>query len=186
MCWNSTLNVNQLLEIADGFYFIFCYISCLSQGPLCLTFVLALLAYVAAVMLRILPDSKDTIAGLSPIPKAVFIVLAVLTVALLAVGFMAAGCHVVSSHGDLSVSALCAKLGAMVSSALLVAAISWNMGPWGCVAAVPSAAVVMGVRAVVWICGDEHGARETVRGWWRHLVGTHHQVSGEEGDANKL
>lgn len=93
---------------------------------------------------------------------------------------MAAGYQVVGSHGDLSFSALCAKLGAMLSGALLVVAISCKLGPWGCVAAVPSASVVALVMAVVWICGDERAARGKVRGWWRRLRGPRHQVSPEE------
>uniref|UniRef100_A0A0Q3VKW0 Uncharacterized protein n=1 Tax=Setaria italica TaxID=4555 RepID=A0A0Q3VKW0_SETIT len=128
------------------------------EGRRIFTAVLALLTIVATAMGAILPDLKDTVGGWSAAPRAAYGVAAVAAVALMAVGVMAAVAGGYGNRAMLSVSALCARLGAMLSgillsSALLVVSVSCKLGPWGCAAGVPAAAVVAGAMAAVWKLG---------------------------------
>ncbi|CAN6195691.1 unnamed protein product [Urochloa humidicola] len=127
-----------------------------------LAFVAALWAYESAVVLGILLHGFESIcSGWSTAPKVVYILSTVLVGVLLAVAFTAAGCHISSAAGNiqmLRVSAFCSKLGAVLSSDLLVVALSCKLGRGGRVAAVPSAAVMTLIMAAVWMYGgiDHH------------------------------
>ncbi|CAN6203207.1 unnamed protein product [Urochloa humidicola] len=126
-----------------------------------LALALALLTYVAAVMIGVLAESRDTVAGWNTATKAAYWATAVLTVALLGAGLMAAA--VAERFKNPDASAFCAKLGTILASALLVVAISCKFKPWGCVAGVPAAAAVACVMAAVWVWAE---AREAIRGCW--------------------
>lgn len=150
------------------------------QGPL-FTFVLALLAYDAAAMVAILHEFERIVGTWSTAPEVVYGVLTVVAIALLAVGLMAAGCHAHAhafpvaggnSNKQLSVSAFCARLVAILFTFLLVVAFSCKLGRWACVAAVPSAAIVACIMAAVWIWGDEHAvANAVVCTCWGRILG---------------
>jgi hypothetical protein len=138
--------------------------------------VLALLAYDAAVAVGILTEFERIVGTWSTAAEVVYGVLTVVAIALLAVGLMAAGWHASPMAGgnsnNLSVSAFCAKLGAILFTSLLVVAFSCELGRWARVAAVPSAAVVACIMAAVWIWGDEHAVANAVVStcWGRLLV----------------
>ncbi|CAN6197093.1 unnamed protein product [Urochloa humidicola] len=124
---------------------------------------LALLTYVAAVMIGVLAESKDTMAGWNTAKKAAYWATAVLTMALLGAGLMASTTGERFRNPD--VSAFCAKLGTILASGLLVVAISCKLKPWGSVAGVPAAAAVACVMAAVWMWAE----REAIRGCWSRI-----------------
>ncbi|CAL5066756.1 unnamed protein product [Urochloa decumbens] len=126
---------------------------------------LVLLTYVAGVMIGVLAESKDTMAGWNTAKKAAYWATAVLTMALLGAGLMAATAE---RFRNTDVSSFCAKLGTILASALLVIAISCKFKPWGGVAGVPAAAAVACVMAVVWVW-TEPAAREAIRGCWSRI-----------------
>ncbi|CAN6203208.1 unnamed protein product [Urochloa humidicola] len=121
-----------------------------SPGP-SNTLELALLTYVAAVMIGVLAESKDTVAGWNTATKAVYWATAVLAVALVGAGFMVVATE---RFKNPKASAFCAKLGAILSTALLIVAISCKFKPWGRKAGAPAAAVVAFVMVVVWVCAE--------------------------------
>ncbi|CAO1949137.1 unnamed protein product [Urochloa humidicola] len=124
---------------------------------------LALLTYIAGVMIGVLSESKDTIAGWNTAKKAAYWAVAVLTVALLGAGLMAATAAERFRNPD--VSALCAKVGTILARALLIVAISCKFKPWGCAAGVPAAAAVACVMVAVWMWAE----REAIRGCWSRI-----------------
>ncbi|XP_034582867.1 uncharacterized protein [Setaria viridis] len=140
--------------------------------------VIALLTYDTAVMIGILAESKDTIAGWNTATEVAYLAMVVVTCALTGVGFMAGtGCPAAAAAttkrlvGEPSfVSPFCARLGAILASALLVVTISCKFEPWGCTAGVPSAAVVACVMAAVWVWAEPE-AREAVCRCWSRVRG---------------
>jgi hypothetical protein len=142
------------------------------QGPL-FTFLLALLAFDVAAAVGILTEFERIVGTWSTAAEVVYGVLTVVAIALLAVGLMAAGWHARAGNSNkLSVSAFCAKLGAILFTSLLVMAFSCRLGRWARVAAVPSAAVVACIMAAVWIWGDEHAvANGVVSTCWGRILG---------------
>ncbi|CAN6338804.1 unnamed protein product [Urochloa humidicola] len=124
--------------------------------------VIGLLAYGSCVVIGLLTEFDHTVGGWSAAAVVSYGLLLLLTTSLLGFGVMAS---VAGSSTMLRVSDLCARLGAILCSALLIVAISCKMGkPWGCAAGVPFAAVVACAMGAI-------GIWDRARALWDRVVG---------------
>ncbi|CAL4905435.1 unnamed protein product [Urochloa decumbens] len=113
--------------------------------------VIGLLAYGSCVVIGLLTEFDHTVGGWSAAATVSYGLMLLLTASLLAFGVMAS---VEGSRTMLCVSDFCARLGAILCTALLIVVISCKMGrPWGCHAGVPFAAVVACAMGAIGIWG---------------------------------
>ncbi|KAL6606334.1 hypothetical protein ACP70R_041987 [Stipagrostis hirtigluma subsp. patula] len=134
------------------------------EGPSVLD--LALFAYSASVILGILADAKGLVDGWGVVPKVSYGVVIAVAMASTAVGFMSAGCGPSPMEPNRKLSGLCARLGAIATTALLVVAMACKLG--GCFGGVAAAAVIALTMAGVWVW-SEPAMAQGVSSFWTRL-----------------
>ncbi|CAN6343611.1 unnamed protein product [Urochloa humidicola] len=137
--------------------------------------VIGLLAFDSCVIIGLVTEFDHTVGGWSAAATVSYGLLLLLDASLTGFGVIAS----VGGTGTmLWVSDLCARLGAILCSALLIVAISCKMGrPWGCGAGVPLAAVMACVMGAI-------GVWARARALWGRFVGPRRRRQSPGGDAD--
>ncbi|CAN6334795.1 unnamed protein product [Urochloa humidicola] len=137
--------------------------------------VIGLLAYGSCVVIGLLTEFDHTVTGWRAAATISYGFLLLLTASLLGFGVMAS---VAGSSTMLWISDLCARLGAILCTALLIVVISCKMGrPWGCAAGIPFAAVVACAMGAI-------GTWARARALWDRFMGPRRRRQPPEGDEN--
>ncbi|CAN6348316.1 unnamed protein product [Urochloa humidicola] len=137
--------------------------------------VIGLLAYGSCVVIGLLTEFDHTVGGWRAAATISYGLLLLLAASLLGFGVMAS---VAGSSTMLWISDLCARLGAILCTALLIVVISCKMGkPWGCAAGVPFAAVVACAMGAI-------GTWARARALWDRFVGPRRRRQPPEGHEN--
>ncbi|CAL4891251.1 unnamed protein product [Urochloa decumbens] len=137
--------------------------------------IIGLLAYGSCVVVGLVTEFDHTVGGWIAAATISYGLLLLLAASLLGFGVMAS---VAGSSTMLWVSDLCARLGAILCTALLIVVISCKMGkPWGCAAGVPFAAVVACAMGAI-------GTWGRARALWDRVVGPSRRRKPPGGDEN--
>ncbi|CAN6329705.1 unnamed protein product [Urochloa humidicola] len=135
--------------------------------------VIGLLAYGSCVVIGLLTEFDHTVTGWRAAATISYGLLLLLTASLLGFGVMAS---VAGSNTMIWVSDMCARLGAILCTALLIVVISCKMGkPWGCAAGIPFAAVVACAMGAI-------GTWARARALWARFMGPRRRRQPPEGD----
>ncbi|CAL4898126.1 unnamed protein product [Urochloa decumbens] len=137
--------------------------------------IIGLLAYGSCVVVGLVTEFDHTVGGWIAAATVSYGLLLLLTASLLGFGVMAS---VAGSSTMLWVSDLCARLGAILCTALLIVVISCKMGkPWGCAGGVPFAAVVACAMGAI-------GTWGRARALWDRVIGPRRRRQPPRGDEN--